>query len=94
MKSCKKLNSNFGLDCNRLTKNIGILLTELLPIRGIIYSTCTTEIANALNINRTKRGIINGLGELEKMLFGTMSNEDRQRIDKDLAHLLDNEDQL
>lgn len=95
MQSCRELNSEFGLDCNRLTKNINILLTELLPMRGIIYSTCPLEIINnSITTQRIKRGLFDGFGEMEKMLFGTMSNNDRERIDKDLVHLHDNEDQL
>lgn len=46
------------------------------------------------NINREKRGLINGLGSIIKSLTGNLDEEDAERYDRAINHLINNQNKM
>lgn len=84
--SCSKLDSDFGIDCEHILREINVELDDMKSIKSIINAQCQRS-------SRKKRQL-NFIGHIFKEITGIMDSDDSKRLDDDLTKIRDNEQQL
>lgn len=79
--------------CDDINNTITTLLEEI-EIRKNHYYMIIGETPEIKSEPREKRAILNFVGDLHKKLYGTLSEEDGNRIDKDINELLSSRDRV
>ncbi len=75
------------LDRNAREEGVTCIMHELLRYLNETPNIALDNYADLSFFNRTKRGLINGLGQLSSMLFGTAMNEDVEDLRERYNHL-------
>lgn len=73
---------------DNMTENIKLMKIDNKEMLNLELSDAKNKLLTLLpKQSRQRRGLINGIGSIQKWLFGTMDDEDRQNIQKQLFNI-------
>lgn len=89
-KVCHEVGVRNWTDCNHFQEIAKDRLLQIKKTEDIIFDITDHKTGKV----RTKRGVFNFIGEISKVLFGTMDNEDAQYYNEQIKHFEENSEDI